>query len=79
MGDRFGIDRRTVGKSLTRNGVPTKHPGLTTDDIDLVTQLYTDGWSLARIGEQLGVTATTMHRRLRERGVTMRSISGTAR
>jgi DNA invertase Pin-like site-specific DNA recombinase len=79
LGDQFGIDRRTVGKILTRNGVQTKHPGLSADDIDQAIQLYADRWSLARIGERLGVTATTVHRRLRERGVTMRSTSGAAR
>lgn len=34
LGEQFGIDRRTVGKILTRNGVPTKHPGLTEEEID---------------------------------------------
>jgi len=79
LGDQFGIDRRTVGKILTRNGVPTKHPGLSPDDIAQAAQLYADGWSLTQIGERLGVTATTVHRRLRERGVTMRSTTGAAR
>lgn len=79
LGDQFGIDRRTVGKILTRNGVQTKHPGLTDEDIDHAAQLYADGWSLAKIGEQLGVTATTVHRWLRERGVAMRSTTGAAR
>lgn len=62
LGDQFGIDRRTVGKILTRNGVQTKHPGLTAVGVDRAAQLYEDGWSLARIGERLGVTATTVHR-----------------
>lgn len=79
LGDQFGIDRRTVGKLLTRNGVQTKHPGLTAEDVDQASQLYEDGWSLARIGQRLGVTATTVHRRLRERGVAMRSAAGGAR
>jgi len=79
LGPQFGIDRRTVGKILSRNGVQTKHPGLSPEDIDQAAQLYEDGWSLARIGEHLGVTATTVHRRLRERGVTMRSTTGAAR
>jgi hypothetical protein len=79
LGDQFGIDRRTVGKILTRNGVQTKHPGLTAVDIDHAAQLYVDGWSLARIGERLGVTATTVHRRLLERSVTMRSTNGRTR
>lgn len=34
LGEQFGIDRRTVGKILTRNGVPTKHPGSTEEEFD---------------------------------------------
>ncbi|MGN6330334.1 MAG: helix-turn-helix domain-containing protein [Motilibacteraceae bacterium] len=79
LGEKFGIDRRTVGKILTRNGVKTKHPGLTGADVTQAAQLYDDGWSLARIGERLGVTATTVHRRLRERGVTMPPTTGASR
>lgn len=79
LGDQFGINRRTVGKILTRNGVHTKHPGLSPDDIDQAVQLYEDGWSLARIGERVGVTANTVRTKLRERGVTMRGTSGAAR
>lgn len=79
LGPQFGIDRRTVGKILIRNGVPTKHPGLSVDEVDQAARLYEDGWSLARIAARLGVTATTVHRRLRERGVAMRPTSGAAR
>ncbi|MDN5763549.1 MAG: hypothetical protein L0H41_14700 [Microlunatus sp.] len=80
LGDQFGIGRRTVGKILTRNGVQTKHPGLSPAHVDQAAQLYEGGWSLARIGERFGVTASTVHRRLRERGVTtMRLPSGAAR
>lgn len=79
LGDRYGIDRRTVGKILARNGVQTKHPGLSPNEIAQAAELYDGGWSLARIGERLGVTATTVHRRLRERGVAMRTANGGAR
>lgn len=72
LGHRFGINRRTVGKILTRNGVQTKHPGLTIAQVDEAVQLYMDGWSLARVGERLGVTARTVQQRLRERGVRTR-------
>jgi DNA invertase Pin-like site-specific DNA recombinase len=76
---QFGIDRRTVGKILTRNGVQTKHPGLGPADVDQAARLYADGWSLARIGQRLGITATTIHRRLREQGVAMRTTTGGTR
>lgn len=79
LGDRFRINRRTVGKILTRNGVQTKHPGLTASQIDRATQLYTAGWSLAQVGERFGVTARTVQRRIRERGVMMRDSHGKPR
>ncbi|MEJ7744282.1 MAG: hypothetical protein WKF73_18135 [Nocardioidaceae bacterium] len=72
LGDRFGINRKTVGKILTRNGVRTKHPGLTPDQVDEAVRLYTDGASLAGIGEHLDVTARTVQLRLRERGLKLR-------
>lgn len=52
---------------------------MTGADVTQAAQPYEDGWSLARIGERLGVTATTVHRRLRERKVTMRIATGAAR
>jgi len=76
LGDRFGINRRTVGKILTRNGVKTTHPGLSPAQINEAIQLYGEGWSLARVGERLGVTARTVQLRLRERGVAMRDSHG---
>ncbi|MGH3518344.1 MAG: hypothetical protein ACRDQ7_13175 [Haloechinothrix sp.] len=42
-------------------------------------RLYEDGWSLGRIGEQLGVTVRTVQLRLRERGVETRDHSWPAR
>jgi len=40
---QFGIDRRTVGKILTRNGVQTKHPGLGPADVDQAARTTTGG------------------------------------
>jgi DNA-directed RNA polymerase specialized sigma24 family protein len=79
LGDRFGIDRRTVSKILKRQGVAMRRRGLSPEQVDEAVQLYEAGWSLARIGERLGVDPTTVLNRLRERGVTMRDAQGRER
>lgn len=79
LGRHFGIDRRTVGAILKRHGVQTRWQRLSLDQIDEAAELYESGWSLARIAEQVGVTPTTVHRRLRDRGVRMRGTSGRSR
>ena len=48
LGDRFGINRRTVGKILTRNGVRANHPGLTPDQVDEALRR----WVVARTGRR---------------------------
>lgn len=79
LGNRFGIDRRTVGAILKRNGVQTRWQRLSPAQIDEAVELYEAGWSLARIAERVGVTPTTVHRRLRDRGVRMRAAHGRSR
>jgi hypothetical protein len=79
LGSQFGIDRRTVGAILKRNGVVTRGGGLSPAQIDEAVELYEAGWSLARIAERVGVTPTTVHRRLRDRGVRMRATHGRSR
>jgi hypothetical protein len=67
LGDRFGIDRRTVSAILHRHGVQRRRRGLSPDQVDDAIRLYDSGWSLARIGEHLSVDPTTVLNRLRER------------
>ena len=76
LGSQFGIDRRTVGAILKRHGVQTRWQRLSPARIDEAVELYESGWSLARIAERVGVTPTTVHRRLRDRGVRMRDTRG---
>jgi hypothetical protein len=79
LGDRFGIERRTVSVILHRHQVPMRRRGLSSEQIDEAVRLYEEGWSLARIGERLGVYPTTVLARLRERGVKMRDTRGRER
>jgi len=70
------INRRTVGKILTRDDVQTKRPGLSpARSMRRSSSMKTDGHSHG-VGEHLGVTARTVQLRLRERGVTMRDSHG---
>ena len=72
LGDRFGLDRRTVSAILHRHGVDMRRRGLSPDQVDDVIRLYESSWSLARIGEHLSVDPTTVLNRLRERGIPTR-------
>jgi DNA-binding transcriptional ArsR family regulator len=76
LGDRFGIERRTVSQHLHRHGVPMRRRGLSPGQIDEAVQLYEAGWSLARIGGKLGVDPTTVLTKLRERHVRTRDTRG---
>lgn len=79
LGDRFGIDRRTVSKILKRHGMAMRRRGLSPEQIDGAVRLYEAGWSLARIGTKLSVDPGTVHARLRERGVQLRDRHGRSR
>src|SRR5262245_30381685 len=54
LGDRFGIDRRTVSKLLKHPGVAMRRRGLSPEQVDQAVRLYAVGWSLAWIGDQMG-------------------------
>jgi predicted DNA-binding protein YlxM (UPF0122 family) len=79
LADEFGIERRTVSAILHRHHVPMRRQGLTNDQVNDAERLYQQGWSLARIGNHMDVTADTVRKRLLERGVTMRDTRGRPR
>jgi transposase-like protein len=79
LGDRFGIERRTVSNILQRHGVPMRRRGLSPDQVDDAIHLYSLGWSLARVGQHMGVDHTTVLNRLRERGIPTRDTHGRPR
>ena len=76
LAKRYQVHRRTVSAILHRHGGPTRASGLDPEQIDRAVLLYTEGQSLATIGNVLGVDAGTVHARLRERGVPMRDTHG---
>jgi hypothetical protein len=79
LGDRFGIERRTVSTILHRHGVPIRCRSLSSEQVDAAIDLYNSGWSLARVGERLAVDPTTALNRLREYGVRARDALGRPR
>jgi hypothetical protein len=72
LGDRFGIERRTVSTILHRHGIPMRRRGLSPHQVDEAIHLYNLGWSLARVGKHLNVDHVTVLNKLRERGVPRR-------
>lgn len=79
LGDRLGIERRTVSNILHRHGVPMRRRGLSPDQVNDAIHLYKLGWSLARVGDHLGVNHTTVLNKLRERGIPTRDSHGRPR
>ncbi len=79
LGDRFGIDRRTVSAILHQFDVPMRRRGLSPTQVDEAIRLYRLGWSLARVGEHLDVNPTAVLNRLQERGIRTRDTYGRAR
>lgn len=79
LGDRFGIERRTVSSILHRHDVPMRRRGLSPEQVDTAIHFYNLGWSLARVGGHLGVDHTTVLTKLRERGIPTRDTHGRPR
>lgn len=79
LAHRFGVHRHTVAAILQRSGIPCHPRGLSPDQLTTAQTLYKAGWSLARLGEKLGVDGTTVWRALVQAGVRMRPASQSAR
>jgi DNA-binding transcriptional regulator LsrR (DeoR family) len=72
LAGQFGIERRTVGKVLKRNGVEVRWRRLTEADVDEAERRYAQGLSLVKVADRLGVNDDTVRLRLLKRGVQMR-------
>lgn len=70
---RYKISKTSVKTLLHSHGIPLRGgPHLSESDVLAAAELYQAGWSLVRIGRQLGVDGETVRRRLRQIGVQMR-------
>jgi hypothetical protein len=78
LGDRFGIERRTVSSIRHRHGVAIRRRGLSPEQVDVAVHLHKLGWSPAR-GRSLGVNHATVLNKLRERGIPTRDTHGRPR
>lgn len=72
----YNVHRHTVTRHLRKAGIRLRLDGLTAEQVDEAVQLYTQGWSLARVASRLGVTADTVRARLLERGIRTRDSHG---
>jgi hypothetical protein len=79
LGDRFGVDRRTVSVILHRHYAPMRRRGLSSEQVDEAIGLYGLGLSLARVAGHFAVDPVTVLNRLRERGVRTRDTHGRTR
>lgn len=74
LAKQYGVKRETISKLLRREGVALRvHRTMSQTDIDQAVQLYTQGLSLQKIGDQLGWDHNTIYRHLKRRGVQFRS------
>jgi hypothetical protein len=72
----FGIHRQTVREIAVEAGLDPHQRGLHPEDVARATRLYRSGWSLARVGEEFGVNASTAMNVLKREGVEMRPRQG---
>jgi hypothetical protein len=68
----YGLGKGTVLRILNEAGVTRKQNTGTVEQINQAVELYTQGWSLVRIGEHLGFCQSTVWLWLQERNVGMR-------
>lgn len=72
LGERYGINRRTVSIHLQQSGIPSRHRTMDDYKITRCIELYQAGLSLVAVGEQLGVDQATVRRALLSAGVSRR-------
>jgi DNA-directed RNA polymerase specialized sigma24 family protein len=68
----FNVTRQTVALRLKEAGVVLRLKSMTSEEIARAVTLYTVGWSLARIGDELDFDPNTVQKELRRAGVAMR-------
>lgn len=79
LAQHFGVHRHTVSAHLHRSGATMRRQGIDASGSLEAARLYSSGWSLARIGERLGVDPKTVSARLKDVGVPIRDSHGRTR
>lgn len=65
---KYCLGKGTVLRILDEHGVTRRHQSLTEEQVQQVIELYQQGWSLARVGRELGRDATLIHLTLKRGG-----------
>lgn len=79
LAKQFGIDRKTVSRTLHRHQVPMRRRGLTTEQVDEPARLRAEGWSTYKISIKMGTDQRTVQRRLRDHEQERRDTQGRER
>jgi lambda repressor-like predicted transcriptional regulator len=69
----FGCHRVTIGNKLKSAGIKLHGIPASKGQIDEMVRLYESRLSLANVGEQVGVSANTVLRHLRQQGIEIRN------
>lgn len=78
LGERYGINRRTVSIHLQQSGIPSRHRTMDEDKIAQCIELYKSGLSLVAVGEQVGIDQATVRRALLSAGIPRRPRRGSS-
>jgi DNA-directed RNA polymerase specialized sigma24 family protein len=68
----YGVNRRTISAHLKRRQAAVRYRAPL--DIDEANALYEQGWSLARVGGQLGVSTGTVLNAFQRAGIPTRPV-----
>lgn len=74
LGERFGLNRKTIAEVLRREGVRLRYRSIEPEDHGEVIRLYESGLSLVAVGEMFGVNAGTIRAILRQHDVPRRAV-----
>ena len=67
-----GVHHQTVAAHLRRLAVPLRRQGIPDDAMADVVRLYSDGWSLARLGSKYGCDGETVRQAVLRSGIKTR-------
>jgi DNA invertase Pin-like site-specific DNA recombinase len=72
LAKEFGVDRHTAARIIRSAGVEVRYR--VDVDVERARKLYESGFSLAKVGEELGVSTRTVLNRFRRRGIPTREV-----
>lgn len=76
LAERFGVNRKTISKTLERHGVARRYRLLSVEDLPGIRAAYAAGASLEELGRRFKVDASTVRRFMLKHGVGTRPRTG---